>query len=65
MALMTGMDVMKEMAMVMKQVKKSGAFAIPGLCRIKTIVKPATKSAPKDRPLQGSQVGRESSQEFQ
>merc|ERR1711971_107989 len=27
-----------------KEVKKTGVFAIPGLCRIKTRVKPATKA---------------------
>merc|ERR1711982_42608 len=27
-----------------KEVKKSGVFTIPGLCRIKTRVKPATKA---------------------
>merc|ERR1719231_1944235 len=27
-----------------KEVKRSGAFSIPGLCRLKTRVKPATKA---------------------
>merc|ERR1719478_876544 len=27
-----------------KEVKKTGAFSIPGLCRLKTRVKPATKA---------------------
>merc|ERR1712151_868457 len=30
-----------------KEVKKTGAFAIPGLCRIKTKTKPATKAGVK------------------
>ena len=30
-----------------KEVKKTGVFAIPGLCRIKTRTKPATKAAVK------------------
>jgi len=29
------------------EVKKSGIFTIPGLCRIKTRVKPATKAGKK------------------
>ena len=32
------------MAIASKEVKKTGVFAIPGLCRIKTRVKPATKA---------------------
>merc|ERR1719214_377166 len=31
-------------AIATKEVKKTGVFTIPGLCRIKTRVKPATKS---------------------
>merc|ERR1712151_911820 len=31
-------------AIASKEVKKTGVFAIPGLCRIKTRVKPATKA---------------------
>merc|ERR1719242_2567547 len=30
------------------QVKKAGVFTIPGLCRIKTRVKPATKSGKRE-----------------
>merc|ERR1711890_62163 len=30
-----------------KEVKKSGVFSIPGLCRIKTRTKPATKACTK------------------
>merc|ERR1711903_303604 len=31
-------------AMATKEVKKAGVFTIPGVCRIKTRVKPATKA---------------------
>merc|ERR1712137_1266170 len=31
-----------------KEVKKTGVFSIPGLCRIKTRVKPATKAGVKN-----------------
>ena len=31
-------------AIATKEVKKSGVFTLPGLCRIKTRVKPATKA---------------------
>merc|ERR1719390_626750 len=31
-----------------KEVKKTGVFTIPGLCRIKTRVKPATKACTKE-----------------
>merc|ERR1712159_486757 len=32
-------------AIAAKEVKKTGVFTLPGLCRIKTRVKPATKAA--------------------
>ena len=31
-----------------EQVKKAGVFTIPGLCRIKTRVKPATKAGTRE-----------------
>merc|ERR1712061_230954 len=34
-------------SMASKEVKKTGVFAIPGLCRIKTKTKPATKAGVK------------------
>merc|ERR1712199_138932 len=33
-------------AIATKEVKKTGVFTVPGLCRIKTKTKPATKQAP-------------------
>jgi len=34
-------------AIAAKDMKKTGVFTIPGLCRIKTTVKPATKAGVK------------------
>merc|ERR1712093_817732 len=35
-------------AIATKEVKKNGIFTLPGLCRIKTRVKPATKAGKKE-----------------
>merc|ERR1712046_514278 len=41
-------------ALVTQEVKKNGVFTLPGLCRIKTRVKPATKATVR-MMLQGDQ----------